>query len=128
MDLSKDSTSKRVRLLRNDLGLSQAEVGQRVGVAKSTISGIERGTQGISGVADKLAKALGTTTDYLFGLSDNPLPADDNELDEPDRDPLRDALLAEYDRLDEIDRQVLYQMAVTLRLARERRRSQRVIE
>ena len=128
MDDRKKQTVRRVKQLRGDLGLSQIEIAERVGVAPSTISGIETGAQGISGIAERLAQALGTTTDYLYGLTDNPLPPNDEEEDErPPVNAARDALFAEYDRLDEIDQQVMYQMAVTLRLAKERRK-QRVIE
>lgn len=123
------AVGRRVEMLRNDLDWTQEELGERVGLAKSTISGIETGAHGISRSADRLAKALGTTTDYLFGLTDNPLPPDDEEEDEPRAaNPVREALHVEIDQADEIDQQVLYQMAVTLRLARERRRTQRVIE
>lgn len=128
MDDRKKQTIRRMKQLRGDLGLSQVEVAEKVGVAPSTISGIETGAQGISGIAEKLATALGTTTDYLYGLTDNPLPPDDEE-DEDERQPAnaaRNTLLSEYDRLDEIDQQVLVQMAVTLRLAKERRRTQSV--
>ena len=115
-----ESTADRVRLLRSYLRLSQAALGQRVGVSKSTISGIERGAQGISGIADRLAKVLGTTTDYLYGLTDNPLPPNEDAEEQPPA-ALRTAILDELERLDEIDQQVVYQMAMTLRLARERR-------
>ena len=130
MSEHKESTADRVRLLRGYLRLSQEALGQRVGVSKSTISGIERGAQGISGIAGKLAEVLGTTTDYLYGLTDNPLPPNDEQLDEETKraNPVVDAILAEVEHMDEIDQQVIYQMAVTLRLAKERRRTQRVIE
>jgi len=107
------------------LGWTQEELGRRVGLAKSTISGIETGTSGITRSADRLAKALGTTTDYLFLLNDNPLPPDD-EIAQQDA-PLRTTILDEIERLDEIDQQIIYQMAMTLRLARERR-NPRVIQ
>lgn len=130
MSEPKDSTAKRVRLLRSYLELSQQELGRRVGVSKSTISGIERNAQGISGIAERLATVLGTTTDYLYGLTDNPQPPNEEDDDDELRpaNPVREALHVEFDQADEIDQQVLYQMAVTLRLARERRRTQRVIE
>jgi len=122
-----ESTADRVRLLRSYLRLSQEALGQRVGVSKSTISGIERGAQGIAGVADRLATVLGTTTDYLYGLTDNPLPPDDADNEISLASPLRTAILDELERLDEIDQQILYQMAMTLRLAKERR-TPRVIQ
>ena len=94
---------RRVELLRNDLGWTQEELGQRVGLAKSTISGIETGSSGITRSADRLAKALGTTTDYLFLLTDNPLPPDETEDDGSLASPLRTAILDELERLDFIN-------------------------
>ena len=126
MSQKQESTANRVRLLRGYLHLSQEALGQRVGVAKSTISGIERGAQGISGITGELARALGTTTDYLLLLSDNPIPPND-EGEAQLVPPLRAAILDELEHLDEIDQQVLYQMAMTLRVARERR-NPRVVE
>lgn len=117
-------TGRRIRLLRDDLGWNQTDLAQRLGVGTSTVSGFERGASSIARVASKLAQALGTTTDYLYGLSDNPLPTED-EL--PPRDPLRDVILNEFDQLDEAERRALVEIAVTLRLLRQRRGS-RVIE
>lgn len=128
-DQQRRLTAKRIRQLRDDLGWTQTDLAERLGVAKQTISGFETGRGGISRLADRLAQALGTTTDYLYGLTDNPLPPNDEVEDErPPANPIRDAIMSEMDHADEIDQQVLYQMAVTLRLARERRRTQRVIE
>lgn len=123
----KETTGRRVKLLRNDLGLSQEELGRAVGVAKTTISGIERDAQGIGGVAQKLAAALGTTTDYLLMATGNPLPPEETAT-EDERDALRGAIMSEYERLEEVDRRALYEIAVTLRLAKERRGTYRVID
>ena len=119
-------TAKRIKQLREDFGWDQQELGGRIGVAKQTISGYETGRADIGRIADRLASALGTTTDYLYGVSDNPLPP--NDEDEAQLvPPLRAAILDELERLDEIDQQILYQMAMTLRVARERR-NPRVVE
>ncbi len=117
-------TGKRIRLLRDDLGWTQGDLAQRLGVGVSTISGFERGASGIARVAGELAQALGTTTDYLYGLSDNPLPSEEG-ITPPD--PLRDVILSEFDQLDEAERRALIEIAVTLRLMHQRRGS-RVIE
>lgn len=129
-DQQRRLTAKRIKQLRDDLGWTQTDLAEKLGVAKQTISGFETGRGGISRSADRLAQALGTTTDYLYGLTDNPLPPNDEQLDEETKraNPVFDAILAEVERMDEIDQQVIYQMAVTLRLAKERRRTQRVIE
>lgn len=128
-EAKRQQVGKRVKQLRGDLGWTQDHLGEQLGLTKYTISNIETGSHGISRIADRLAQALGTTTDYLYGLTDNPLPSNDEEEDErPPVNAARDALLAEYDRLDEIDQQVMYQMAITLRQAKERRKTTRVIE
>ena len=129
-EAQRQQVGKRVKQLRGDLGWTQSQLGQRLELTKYTISNIETGSHGISRIADRLAQTLGTTTDYLYGLTDNPLPPDDDEEDDERAatDWARDALLAEYDRLDEIDQQALHQIAVTLRLAKERRKTTRVIE
>ena len=118
-------TARRVRQLREDLHLTQAELAARANLAPSTISGIEKGYQGISKSAEVLALTLGTTIDYLYGLTNNPLRP--NEEEDLARPALLTTIVEELERLDEIDQQIILQMAMTLRLARERR-SPRVVE
>lgn len=130
-DQQRRLTAKRIKQLRDDFDWTQGELANRLGVKKQTISGFETGRSGISRIADRLAQVLGTTTDYLYGLTDNPLPPNDEEEDDerPPVNAARDAILAEYDRLDELNQRALHEMAVTLRLTQERRKTtQRVIE
>lgn len=130
-EAQRQQVGKRVKQLRGDLGWTQSQLGQRLELTKYTISNIETGSHGISRIADRLAQTLGTTTDYLYGLTDNPLPPNDEEEDDerPPVNAARDALLAEYDRLDDLNQRALHEMAVTLRLTQERRKTtQRVIE
>lgn len=114
----RQTTGWRVKLLRTDRGLTQKELGERVGVATSTISGIERNAQGVSQLADRLAGALDTTTDYLLGRSDDPHPP---AAQQPEDD-ITQMILSEMGRLGAVDRWALYEIALTLRLASERRR------
>ena len=59
---------KRIRELRKNNGLTQAELGKRVGVIKQTISSWENGVSSPSNEAlAELAKIFGVTTDYLLG-------------------------------------------------------------
>lgn len=63
----------RIQTLRRSLGLSQEELGFRVGTSQRQISKYERGTQQpTAGVLIQLAAELQTTTDYLLGLTDIP--------------------------------------------------------
>lgn len=125
-----ETTGKRMLWLRQRLGITQVELARQVNVRQSYISDIEhnRATPSTQVMAS-IANVLDTSIDYLLLRSDDPLSPNDEEEDErAATDLARDALLAEYDRLDEIDQQALHQIAVTLRLAKERRRTTRVIE
>ena len=56
-----------VRALRNELGLSQEELGKRCGVSRQTINAIENQKYDPSlPLAFQLARILGTTVDALF--------------------------------------------------------------
>jgi transcriptional regulator with XRE-family HTH domain len=113
------------------MGITQAELARRVNVRQSYISDIEHNRASPSAqVISSIADVLDTSVDFLLLRSEDPLPPNDEEEDDERAatDLARDALLAEYDRLDEIDQQALHQIAVTLRLAKERRKTTRVIE
>jgi transcriptional regulator with XRE-family HTH domain len=61
---------RRLRLVRLDAGMTQAELGAKLKVHHSQISQWERGARlpGLHSLR-RLAKALGTSTDYLLGIS-----------------------------------------------------------
>lgn len=65
---------KRVRELREKTGLSRKEFAESIGEYPGTYSAWENASMGGSGSIPKLALCLGTTTDYLFGLTDDPKP------------------------------------------------------
>ncbi|MRV70147.1 helix-turn-helix domain-containing protein [Duganella sp. FT92W] len=68
--------SRRVRELRDALGLSLDSLATRSGVSRSNISLIERGQSSASAtVLDKLAAALGVTLSALFEDSNSPATA-----------------------------------------------------
>ena len=64
---------ERVRRRRMVLGLNQTAFADTVGIPVPTLSSIEHGHQSIYVErAVQLAQALGVSTDYLLGLSDDP--------------------------------------------------------
>jgi transcriptional regulator with XRE-family HTH domain len=67
---------ERILLRRRKLNLTQIQLGKAVGISGNTIARIERGLlQDLKGqVVVRLARELGSSTDYLFGLTDNPEP------------------------------------------------------
>jgi len=71
-----DTLGKRIKALRADSGMSQKELARRVRTAQSHLSEVEAdGVPRVSGeLLVRIASALGTTTDYLLLLTDDPRP------------------------------------------------------
>lgn len=68
------TTGEKIRKLRTELGMTQEELGQKVGVKNAAIYKYESGlvvNLKRSTIA-KLAQALGTTPRYLMGFEDDP--------------------------------------------------------
>ena len=86
--------AERLKKLRESKGYSQKELGSLSGVDASLISRYEQGerTPTIDNLTS-LAKALGTTTDYLLGLTNNPLSCSEKINDEIEHK------LLEYEKL-----------------------------
>jgi len=64
--------SKRITELRKARGLSQSALAKLVGVTQPTIGKLEAGISAQSTYTHKIARALGTTADYLTGEIDDP--------------------------------------------------------
>ena len=64
----------RVKALREATGLTKKEFAESIGEYQATYSAWENASMAGSGSIPKLALALGTTMDYLCGLTDNPTP------------------------------------------------------
>jgi transcriptional regulator with XRE-family HTH domain len=64
---------ERIGVLRRRQGLTQRELGEESGVHPNTIARLERGrlTDLPGKAVARVAKALGTTTDYLLGLTED---------------------------------------------------------
>lgn len=96
----------RIRILREANGWTQAQLGKRIGVAKTTITGYEReDRQPTPATICALCDLFGCTADYLLGRSASPLPVISQEdaavLDAYNALPLEirkavDGLLAPY--------------------------------
>lgn len=65
----------RVRAARTALGLSQSQLGERVGRRQTTIQALETGRVERPGFALELATALGVSVEWLYGATDDPRPA-----------------------------------------------------
>lgn len=92
-----------LRKLRKAQGLSMRALGNKIGLAESTISLYETGKrQPDNATLIKLAETLNCSVDYLLGLSDNKkTPADltANERDKKIIEYLSDLSPAEADRV-----------------------------
>lgn len=77
MENSKKEIGKRIKLLREELGLSQEELAKLIGYtsasSRSTINKVELGINDVAqSKLSKYAMALNTTVEYLIGITDNP--------------------------------------------------------
>jgi transcriptional regulator with XRE-family HTH domain len=84
-----DDHDSPVRVARRRAGLDQEQLAERSGVPQGTISRIERGQTPNSGHALRLARALGSTVEELFGHI-----VDADAVVDPDAAPATDATRA----------------------------------
>jgi transcriptional regulator with XRE-family HTH domain len=63
---------ERILILRRRQGMTQQQLAKEAGLNKNTIARLEQGNlKDLGGrLVAKLAQALGTSTDYLLGLTD----------------------------------------------------------
>ena len=67
--------SERLRELREEKGWSLAEIGKKLGVPRTTYSNYELGKrQPPNDMIPQFADIFGVSSDYLLGLTDDPLP------------------------------------------------------
>ena len=66
------TTGERIKKLRLELGMSQEELGEKIGVQKAAINKYETGivVNLKRGIIVKLAEALGVSASYLMGWDD----------------------------------------------------------
>lgn len=75
-----NTTGKRVERLRKDRHWTQKQLSAAADVRQSYISGIENDTASPSAeIMARVAKALGTSLDFLVMISDNPVVKEDSE-------------------------------------------------
>lgn len=122
-----NTVGKRIRILRQDLGLSQEgltyELAQKgVEIGRSYISELERTSKVPSGeVIAGLARVLGTSTDYLLMMTDNPFhveaASEKNAIivdDDFEREKVQQ-LVNEFSSLSAQDQDMLIDLAARLR-------------
>jgi transcriptional regulator with XRE-family HTH domain len=70
---------ERLRLLRKKRGFTTEQLSKKVGIARSSYAGYETGHRFPSLEAlKKLATSLDTSTDFLMGITENPLQKEPN--------------------------------------------------
>ena len=74
---------KRIRKARQRAGMTQTELGAAVDRTGSHFTKVETGNSGLPwAVLARVASVLNVSADWLIGLTDNPIPADEREVDE----------------------------------------------
>jgi transcriptional regulator with XRE-family HTH domain len=70
LNLGKETLGQRIRRLRKERGLTQAQLAEQMGIAEILISDYERGRLRVSAeTAVRLALAFGVSTDELLGVA-----------------------------------------------------------
>jgi transcriptional regulator with XRE-family HTH domain len=67
--------SKRLKDKMKECRLTQEKLAEEVGITQQAIGRLTRGDSKTSAHMHKIAKALGTTSEYLLGETDDPNPA-----------------------------------------------------
>lgn len=109
---------KRLKILRLESDMTQAELGKMLGVGRTTINGYEQGI--IEPPSDRLrmiSEIFEVTTDYLMGKSDSRTltKRDNNDIADRMHELLetielsQNALTFNGEKLDEVTRQILIQ-------------------
>lgn len=70
----REAFGARLRKAREETGLDRAAFAEKLGLYKATYSAWENGALPGSGQFPDLARGLGVSTDYLYGLTDDPTP------------------------------------------------------
>lgn len=66
---------ERIIFLRENIDLSQVKLAEKIGITKMTLYKYERDICEPRGeIIARLAQALNTTTDFLLGLTNSPIP------------------------------------------------------
>ncbi|WP_084445304.1 helix-turn-helix domain-containing protein [Sphingomonas sp. TDK1] len=76
-------SSERFRLLLAERGISQAELGRRIGIAQATVNKLATGGAYGTKYIHSIARTLRTSPAYLMGETDDPAP--DAPYVEPER-------------------------------------------
>ena len=102
----------RLRKMRLERGLTQEQLAQQIGVAKSTLTGYEKGNREPDVFKIKrILEVLDMDSDYLLGISrkNKKSPATEEPSAEDDRE--RKRLLKNYDDLNEEGREKLLEQS-----------------
>lgn len=76
------STGQRIREIRENRGIFQAELAKMVNISESVMNRIEKGDRAVrDDELKEIAKTLNVSADYLIGRSENPMLSRTNERD-----------------------------------------------
>lgn len=127
---SKDGFGRRLRILRTDLNMTQTELRNEmerrfaVGVGQNHISDLERADSMPSlQVAAAIAQVLGTSIDYLAGITDDPAPNAKNESAPSYISPEADQVAQQVDQLTPEQRQATLDLMLSITAREQKRRA-----
>lgn len=110
---------ERIKVLRQERGMTQVELARRLEITQSNLSAIERGARGVTvNQVVRLAKALGVSTDEILLAEKAPRPG---------RRPKKRLMqrLLRVQELSESDQRILLQLLEGLLMRHERKMARR---
>lgn len=114
--VSHQEIGERIKLLRQDKGMTQVELAKRLEITQSNLSAIERGVRGVTvNQVVRLARGLGASTDDILFDQKGP---------EAGKRPAKKLMrrLRHVEELTEADQRILLQLLDGLLMRREERR------
>ena len=81
MEPSLDTLAKRVKFMRSERGLTQAQLGEMIGADQSVIGNLERRDGKSSSYTEALARALGVNLSWLISGSGDKQVENENKHD-----------------------------------------------
>jgi len=108
LDTPRVTIGARIRERLDAFDMSQSELARRVGLTQGTIAALLSGRSRSSAHLHKIAKALGTSPEYLTGETDDP---DGDAPPEPPLDSQARELIDRFANMTDADRRALLQIA-----------------
>jgi len=115
---------KNLKTFREEMNLSQADMAKRLNITRQAYNHYETGKRVPTlETLKQIADILGTTTDCLLGITNNPMPAE-----QPPRQPTLEEVIQNYSDISEENRKMLLNQLKMMKFFENARKNNEDIE